>query len=182
MATNPNFEPLRGHCTCKAITYTLTAAPLITHCCHCTYCQRETGSAFAINSMIEAYNFRITSTAKPTLVGVPSSSSPTGDKHLVASCHLCMTGIYAHYSGNKTVIFVKAGTLSDESRGRVSPDAHIFTSTKMEWVDLSKEEEKGRVFSEFYERDEIWSEESLDRRKVLLEWAAEQKNHEVAQE
>ncbi|KAH7402545.1 Mss4-like protein, partial [Pyrenochaeta sp. MPI-SDFR-AT-0127] len=158
-----------GHCTCKTITFSIQAPPLITHCCHCTSCQRESGSAFAINCVVETYNFTITSPASPVIIGVPSLSSPTGDKHLVAHCAKCFTALYAHYSANKSLMFVKVGALDDDSRTRMRPDVHIFTSTKVEWVDLRREEENGvKVYEEYYRREEVWSEESLRRREVLL--------------
>ncbi|CAO2657481.1 Nn.00g036070.m01.CDS01 [Neocucurbitaria sp. VM-36] len=172
--STPTFVPLTGHCTCKTITYALLAPPLVTNCCHCTYCQRETGSAFAINSLIEAYSFRITSPTQPVLTGIPSLSSPAGDKHLVAHCPKCTTALYAYYGGNRSWVFVKVGTMDDGSRARVQPDAHIFTRTAVPWVDLRSEEERGvRVFDEYYPREEVWSEESLRRREALLKWVEE---------
>ncbi|KAF1842375.1 uncharacterized protein K460DRAFT_370343 [Cucurbitaria berberidis CBS 394.84] len=172
-------QPFNGHCACKTITYTLLAPPLITHCCHCTYCQRESGSAFGLNSVVEIYNFRITSSAKPTVTGVSSLSSPSGDKHLIAHCPKCLTVLYAHYGANRSLMFVKVGSLDDESREMVRPDVHIFTSTKMEWVNLGTEEERGvKVFEEYYPREEVWSQESLKRRERLLEWLEEKKRGE----
>ncbi|HEX4885361.1 MAG TPA: GFA family protein, partial [Casimicrobiaceae bacterium] len=48
----PSF-PLAGGCDCRRVRYQLLSAPLFVHCCHCRWCQRETGSAFALNAMIE---------------------------------------------------------------------------------------------------------------------------------
>ncbi|KAH7069858.1 Mss4-like protein [Paraphoma chrysanthemicola] len=175
------FNPLKGHCTCKSITYTLAVAPLITHGCHCTYCQRESGSAFAINAIVEASNFSITSTLHPNLVGIPSLSSVTGDAHLVARCPKCLTAVYAHYAfmeatADKNIICLRVGTLDEESKRRVRPDVHIFTSTKMEWVDLESERARGiKIVDEYYDRNEVWSKESLDRWAMLLQKTQEQK-------
>ncbi|KAF2254966.1 hypothetical protein BU26DRAFT_148624 [Trematosphaeria pertusa] len=169
----PDFEALTGHCTCKSITYTLLAPPLVTHCCHCSWCQRETGTAFALNTVIECYNFRITSPTQPTVARNPSLS---GIGQLVARCPTCCVAIYSHYSNVTATMFVRAGTLEEGSRQRVRPDVHIFTGAKVEWVDLSKEKERGvKVYEEYYEREDVWSEESMERRKKLLEWVEEQK-------
>jgi hypothetical protein len=46
--------PLAGGCDCRAIRYRLESPPLIVHCCHCRWCQRESGASFALNAMIEA--------------------------------------------------------------------------------------------------------------------------------
>jgi hypothetical protein len=188
--------PLTGHCICKALTYTLTATPLVTQyvfashpsrkeelvnvlsCCHCTYCQRETGTAFAINTVIERYNFSITSKTQPEFVGIPSASSPAGDTHLVAHCPepSCRTALFAYYGGNKSMVFVKAGTLDNASRQKVKPDAHIFTDTKLDWINLDTERNRGvGIYEGFYKHEDVWSEESLERRVKLRAWWAQQR-------
>ena len=43
-----------GFCSCGAVNYRLTSAPMFVHCCHCKDCQRQTGSAFVLNALIEA--------------------------------------------------------------------------------------------------------------------------------
>jgi hypothetical protein len=163
MTSEPDsiFTPLKGYCTCRSITYTLTAPPLITHGCHCTFCQRESGSAFAINAMIEAYNFNITSTTQPTVLDIPSLSSAAGDAHLVAHCPKCLTAVYAHYgflqvNSDKRVVCLKVGTLDDESKRRVRPDVHVFTGTKMERIDLESDRAIGaKIFEEYYDKRKI---------------------------
>jgi len=179
MATNnaEDFVPLKGTCVCKTITYTLTAPPMITHCCHCTYCQKETGSAFALNTVIETYNFSITSHAHPAFAHRPSPSAPDGSKHLVAYCpnRDCNTDIFSYYGGNRATVYLKCGTLDHESRARVRPDVHIFTNTKVPWIDLKGEEEKGiKVCEEFYDHKDVWTEENLERLAKLRTWKAEQ--------
>ena len=52
--TDVAFQPMAGTCSCRGVRYRMTAAPLFVHCCHCTWCQRETGSAFVLNAMVEA--------------------------------------------------------------------------------------------------------------------------------
>ena len=173
-----DFTPLTGHCVCGTITYTLTAPPLVTHCCHCTYCQSETGSAFGLNTLIESYSFSITSPTQPLLANRPSPSAPDGSKHLVAYCpnKNCNTDIYSFYEGNRSMVFVKAGSFDAESRKRVSPDVHIFASSKVPWVNLSGEAERGvKVYEHFYEHEDVWSKESLERRAKLRAWRAQQK-------
>ena len=46
--------PLSGGCTCRGVRYRMMSEPLFVHCCHCRWCQRETGTAFALNALIEA--------------------------------------------------------------------------------------------------------------------------------
>ncbi|ORY19773.1 Mss4-like protein [Clohesyomyces aquaticus] len=182
MATSTaDFVPLTGHCTCKTLTYKLLAPPLITHCCHCSWCQRETGSAFVLNAMIESSNFVQTSPFPDShmLITTPSSS---GKGQTIARCSTCFVAIYSHYAGSGAAMtFVRVGTLSDEdgSKQRVSPDVHIFTKSKMGWVDLSGEVERGvKVCEEYYDREEVWGKEALERRKVWLEKYEREKANE----
>ena len=64
---------LSGHCICGEIEYSLTETPLFVHCCHCTWCQRETGSAFATNVLIESRHVLV-SKGRTEVVKVPSNS------------------------------------------------------------------------------------------------------------
>ncbi|KAF2014002.1 hypothetical protein BU24DRAFT_425007 [Aaosphaeria arxii CBS 175.79] len=161
-----DFKPLKGHCTCKTITYEVLAPFLCVHCCHCTWCQRETGTAFALNAIIEASNVRITSTTKPLDVDTTSAS---GGGQMMARCPNCYVVVYSDYSGSgKWRLFVRVGTLDNESKQVVKPDVHIFTSTKLDWVDLTGEKERGiQVCENYYERDQVWRKESLDRFEIL---------------
>ncbi len=46
---------LSGGCGCGALRYLLWSGPMIVHCCHCKDCQRQTGSAFVVNAVIEVF-------------------------------------------------------------------------------------------------------------------------------
>src|SRR6185437_16541776 len=62
-----------GGCTCGAIRYRLKAKPLFVHCCHCTWCQRKSGSAFAVNAFIEASQVELLK-GNPERTTLPSAS------------------------------------------------------------------------------------------------------------
>ena len=111
----------------------MTSAPLFVHCCHCTWCQRETGTAFALNAMIEADRVELLH-GEPEVVDTPSNS---GQGQKISRCPECKVAVWSNYAGaGDTVRFVRVGTL-DEA-GRVPPDIHIFTSTKQPWVVLPR--------------------------------------------
>ena len=115
-----------GGCTCGAVRYALSDAPMVVHCCHCTDCQTETGSAFVINAVIESD--RVTLLAgTPDYVMTPSAS---GKGQEIARCPDCRVALWSHYatSGRKSS-FVRVGTLDDP--GAVPPDVHIFTRSKL---------------------------------------------------
>ena len=156
----PATFPLDGGCDCRAIRYRMTAAPLFVHCCHCRWCQRESGSAFALNAMIETDRLeRLAGT--PELVDTPSASG-RGQKFL--RCPTCRIAVWSHYAGAGTAVaFVRVGTLDDPDA--LPPDVHIFTSSKQPWVVLPA---GTPAFADYYDRDAIWPAASLERRRVLL--------------
>ncbi|MDZ7627105.1 MAG: GFA family protein [Parvularculaceae bacterium] len=153
-----------GQCTCGAVRFALLSEPIFTHCCHCTWCQRETGSAFAVNAMIETAQVRIDGAA-PDLVATPSAS---GKGQKVARCAVCRVAVWSHYATLDTKLaFIRAGTLQDPSRA--SPDVHIFTSTKQPWVVIPAGAE---AYAEFYsaaDRARMFGPERMARRAALLE-------------
>jgi hypothetical protein len=67
--------PLAGGCCCGLTRFQLTEPPILVHCCHCTSCQRQTGSAFALNAVIESTALVTLPAAAPTIS--PSHSNPT---------------------------------------------------------------------------------------------------------
>jgi hypothetical protein len=89
------FQPVEGGCTCGHVRYLLEAPPLIVHCCHCRWCQRETGSAFVINALIETDRLRLLS-GEPRVVDTPSES---GKGQKILRCPICHIAVWSHYAG-----------------------------------------------------------------------------------
>ncbi|HEX4104972.1 MAG TPA: GFA family protein [Rhizomicrobium sp.] len=147
---------MEGGCTCKAIRYRLEDKPMIVHCCHCSWCQRETGSAFVINAVIETGRVSLLS-GQPELVLTPSAS---GRGQKIMRCPTCWVALWSHYSQD-AMAFVRVGTLDDPNWA--PPDVHIFTSTKQDWVVLP---EGAKAYPEFYQFADVWSPESRERARV----------------
>lgn len=155
----PDF-PIEGGCDCRAVRYRVTSRPLFVHCCHCRWCQRESGSAFALNAMIEADRV-VNLGSEPELVHTPSES---GLGQQIARCPTCKVAVWSHYAGSGPVTkFVRVGTLDDPDL--LPPDVHIFTASKQPWVVLPS---GTPAFEAYYEREALWPQESLDRRQKLL--------------
>lgn len=153
--------PLEGGCDCRGVRYRVTTPPLYVHCCHCRWCQRETGSAFVLNAMIEADRVELLR-GQPEVVPTPSAS---GKGQRIARCPDCRIALWSNYAGaGPKVNFLRVGTLDDPDR--LPPDIHIFTSSKQPWVVLP---EAALVFAEYYDRNECWPADSLARRKALLD-------------
>ena len=158
--TDPDAHKLEGGCDCGKIRYRMETAPLIVHCCHCRWCQRETGSAFAVNAAIEADRVTLLADA-PILVDTPSAS---GDGQKIARCPRCHVAVWSHYSGlGSRLSYVRVGTL-DRPDG-LAPDIHIFTASKQPWVVLPP---GTAAFAEYYEPAQQWPAESLARRAALI--------------
>ena len=156
MATNENAEfPLAGGCTCGHVRYAMHRSPMIVHCCHCTWCQRETGTAFALNALIESKEI-VVDRGRPEIVDTPSAS---GGGQRIARCPACRVALWSHYSAaGDAVSFLRVGTLDEASA--ISPDIHIFTSTKQPWVDLASER---AVVPDYYRRSNYWPSASIAR-------------------
>lgn len=144
---------LEGGCSCGEVRYRLTSEPLFVHCCHCLNCQRQTGSAFVINILIEADRVELLG-GEPVVLPVSRSG---GKKQKIWRCPSCQIALFSQYTSPR-VRFVRAGTLDDPSA--VSPDVHIFTRSKLPWVALP---ESVPAFNVYYDTKKLWPPESLER-------------------
>jgi hypothetical protein len=154
--------PSEGGCSCGEIRYRLTSDPLVTHCCHCLNCQRQTGSAFVINVLIEADRMQLLG-GEPRPVEVPRDD---GSAQKIFRCPTCQIAVYSDY-GRSDIRFIRAGTLDDPSQA--TPDVHIFVRSKREWIALP---ESVPAFDVYYDRTTVWRRESLDRIETLERAAA----------
>lgn len=151
--------PIEGGCDCRQVRYRMETAPLFVHCCHCRWCQRESGASFALNAMIETT--RVTGLGgKPELVNTPSNS---GRGQQIARCPTCRVALWSHYGGAGPVIsFVRVGTLDNPDL--LPPDIHIFTESKQPWVVIP---EGMPAVAVYYDRQQHWRPESLERMLAL---------------
>lgn len=152
--------PFEGGCTCRSVRYRMVTGPLFVHCCHCRWCQRETGASFALNAMIEADRVHLLQ-GEVDVVNTPSSS---GKGQKISRCPACRIAVWSNYAGaGEAVRFVRVGTLDEPDR--LPPDIHIFTSSKQPWVVLPP---ATPAVTEYYKASEFWPKDSLERRAALL--------------
>jgi hypothetical protein len=147
-----------GGCSCGAVRYRLASEPLFVHCCHCLNCQRQTGSAFVINLLIEADRVELLA-GEPQRVDVPRDD---GSQQKIYRCSDCQVAVFSDY-GRPEVLFVRAGTLDDPTT--VEPDVHIYTRSKVGWIALP---DSTPVFDVYYDRHELWPAVSLERLDAVL--------------
>jgi hypothetical protein len=151
---------LEGGCTCGAVRYRLTSEPMFVNCCHCRWCQRETGAAFALNAMIEAERVELLRGA-PRIVDTPSNS---GKGQKIARCPVCGVAVWSNYAGaGDAVRFVRVGTL--DTPDALPPGIHIFTASKQPWVVLPA---GIPAVAEYYDCEQHWPQASLERRRAVL--------------
>jgi hypothetical protein len=150
---------LRGGCGCGAVRYRLVSAPMFVHCCHCRDCQRQTGSGFVLNALIETDRILLEGDA-PRPVPLPTES---GRPHDAYRCRRCGTALWSDYGRRPGLRFVRVGTLDDPAA--LTPDVHIFTRSKLPWVTLPPE---ATAFAAFYDPVSVWPAASMARRGAVL--------------
>jgi hypothetical protein len=150
---------LEGGCACGAVRYRLLSAPMFVHCCHCRDCQRQTGTAFVLNALIETDRIAMLAGA-PVPLAVPTDS---GRPHRIFRCPACQTAVWSEYGGAAKLRFVRIGTLDDPSM--LTPDVHIYVRSKLPWVTLPPDVP---TFQAYYRAADVWPAASLERRRVIL--------------
>ena len=154
-----------GGCACGHVRYRVESQPLIVHCCHCSWCQRQNGSAFAVNSLVEADRVTLLQ-GDVVAITVPS---PSGKDQRIARCPKCQVAVWSNYLVfyksilGDAIRFIRVGTLDDPSK--MPPDIHIFTSSKQPWVTLPPD---APVVDEYYVTQDVWPKESLQRLAALV--------------
>ncbi len=161
-----NYSHTRdGGCTCGHVRYQVTSEPLIIHCCHCRDCQKNSGSAFALNALFEADRVELVS-GEVEEVTVPT---PSGTGQIITRCCKCKVAVWSNYNMGglrERIRFIRVGTLDDPDQ--FAPDVHIYTCSKQPWVILPKEDRRVEVFYKF---EEVWSPESMERRAKIVDAA-----------
>lgn len=149
---------LEGGCACGAVRYGLSAGPMFVHCCHCLNCQRQTGSAFVINVLIETENVHVLSGA-PVQVDVPRDGARVQTIH---RCPTCQVAVWSSY-GRPKLSFVRAGTLDVPSS--VKPDVHIYVRSKLPWVTPPS---SVPAFDVYYDTKSLWPAASFARLQAVI--------------
>ncbi len=146
-----------GGCSCGCVRFRLKSAPMFVHCCHCLDCQRQTGSAFAVNALTETDRIEIL-TGTPEPVSMPTDS---GRPHDIYRCPECKVAVWSDYGRRPYLRFVRVGTLDEPAA--IAPDVHIYTRSKQPWVALPADVP---AFAEFYDMKTLWPAEAQERRRA----------------
>jgi hypothetical protein len=147
-----------GGCACGAVRYRLASDPLFVHCCHCLNCQRQTGSAFVINLLIEADRIELLAD-DPQPVDVPRDD---GSAQTIFRCRACQVAVFSVYT-RPEIRFVRGGTLDQPAS--VAPDVHIFTRSRLPWVEIPASQP---AFEVYYDQPALWPAASQERLARLI--------------
>jgi hypothetical protein len=153
-------EQMEGGCACGALRYRLESRPMFVNCCHCRDCQRQTGSAFVINAVMETDRVSVLRGA-PAPFPMPTES---GLPHRIDRCPNCAAAAWSEYGGMVALRFVRVATLDDPAW--VVPDAHIYVRSKLPWVKLP---EGVPSFDAYYDSKKLWPAASLERRRAVFQ-------------
>ncbi|PKO83786.1 MAG: aldehyde-activating protein [Betaproteobacteria bacterium HGW-Betaproteobacteria-11] len=121
---------IQGQCLCGAIRYTAAAEPLLTAVCHCTHCQKQTGSAFSIVVAVPKGSLVFTAEEPAIYQDVGESGLPVRRRF----CPKCGSPIVTEVAAMPTMDFIKAGTLDDTSW--LEPQLNIWCDSAQPWVKL----------------------------------------------
>lgn len=152
-------DTLAGGCGCGRTRYRLLSPPMFVNCCHCRDCQRQTGSAFVINAVIEADRMRLLSGATQAHRFVTASGRP----HDIHRCTQCGTALWSEYRAVTAIRLVRVGSLDEPAAH--APNAHIYTRSKLPWVALPADV---AAFAVHYRLSEVWPEEAQRRWRAAI--------------
>jgi hypothetical protein len=152
-----------GGCQCGKVRYRLKAEPIVVNCCHCRDCQRQTGSAFALNLIIETDHVELLGEA-PEAVHYETGSG-MGQRNF--RCPHCKVSVWSIYNAaGEGARFIRAGTLDDTAG--LTPNAHIFTAFRLPWVAIPQDVPQFPGFYSGKDVVRIFGEEGAARwRKVM---------------
>lgn len=152
-----------GGCACGQLRFRMASKPMFIHCCHCTWCQRQTGTAFALNALIEEDRV----TVLHGDIEIIQTPSPSGKGQRITRCPQCRVAVWSNYGAvgdmSDMIHFIRVGTLDNPNH--LPPDVHIYTVSKQPWVVLPPNIPS---VSKFYNDSELWPQDSLDRRAILF--------------
>ena len=154
--------PIEGGCDCGAVRYRLASPPMFVHCCHCTVCQRHSGSAFGMNAPIETD--RVTRLSGELRRYPAGKTADDGETAVVVRCAACAGYLWSHHPAfGEAVALIYAGTL--DRPADFPPGAHCFVRSRQPWLRLP---EDVPAAAEFYDQEACWPEASKRRLEAAL--------------
>ena len=121
-------ETHHGSCLCGAVRYTVSAAPVAAMACHCTHCQKQTGSAFSTIAGVPESGFALEGEAATYV-----DHGDSGNKVERSFCPQCGSPLFTHAEAAPGVVWIKTGTL--DTPDAYAPQMHIWCKSKQSWLE-----------------------------------------------
>lgn len=121
---------ISGGCLCGAVRYECSSEPLRTAICHCTHCQKISGSAFSVNIVVPAPSVTWQGQSPTSYADKGESGKPLSRKF----CRNCGSSLATEAEALPGAMIIKAGTLDDKSW--LKPDMHLWTGSAQPWVQI----------------------------------------------
>ena len=121
------MDTAEGGCLCGRVRYTVTGPPVTVAICHCTHCQKQSGSVFSVNGVFADAAYR--QTGETAVFADRGDSGQPVNRHFCAACGSPIVSIVGAMPG---LTIVKAGTLDDPSRW--TPTAEVYCDHAAGWL------------------------------------------------
>ena len=126
------MNTIKGNCLCGGIHYSSHLAPLSTAVCHCIDCQKQSGSAFSVNLLVQAEGFLVQGVS----LGCYAKAGGSGLPVKRYFCTRCGSALYSEIASMPGVLAVKAGTLSHPRNS--APSLHLWCASAQPWVVIDR--------------------------------------------
>jgi hypothetical protein len=118
-----------GHCLCGSVTYRVSAAPAMQGVCHCTDCQRQTGTAFSVVIAVPRAALTVEGDTLACYTTVGEAHGTPTQRHF---CSACGSPIMSLIEAMPELAFIKAGTLDDAAW--LEPSVEVWTRSAQPWA------------------------------------------------
>lgn len=120
---------LEGSCLCGSVTYTCDGEPVLTAICHCTDCQKQTGSAFSIILGVRRDELHVSGDSLASVTTIGSDTQLPASRQF---CSKCGSPIMSLSETTPDLALIKAGTLHD--RSWLDPKIEVWCNSAQPWV------------------------------------------------
>lgn len=126
------MQEVKGGCLCGSIRYASADQPALIAACHCTHCQKQSGSAFSVNLVMSSAGVQLTGSTLATFNDVGGSGLSVR-RHF---CRDCGSPIFTELDAMPGVAVLKAGTLDEPSWAQ--PQLNLWCQSALPWVSMAK--------------------------------------------
>ena len=125
-------RPLQGGCLCGAVRYEITAPFLSAGYCHCTRCQRRTGTGSSANGRVPQGGFTLLQGAERLSTFTPEAGMPK------LFCSVCGSALFSGEPLSDAEVAVRLGTLDGDPG--IRPEYRMFLDFAVPWEPVPEDD------------------------------------------